>query len=405
MGRKPTSGGVRPKGGRIEVRFKWQGKQIAPTLPLKPTAANLKHAARVRIEVMALIARGAFRIQDHFPDYRYAQEMQPAEEDAGQTLGDWALTWQQISSRSLEHSTLAIYVRHLRAYWLPSFGHLLPEQVTHLAILKHLAKLSTDRFDENTGKTIKGLSRKTQNNIMIPLRAVFGLICRHMRNLRDPTEGIENQKTQKGRPDPFAPAEVEAILKALRAMAPHGDAMADYFEFSFFAGMRPSEQIALRWEDVNLKAGTMRVHRARVLTEDKARTKTHVERHVELNHRALGVLLRQHARTSAHAAEVFFNPRTEAAYADEQSQRRAWVQAVSDAGVRYRPPKECRDTSVTIALMAGANPVWVAMQHGHSVQVMMRDYAKWIPSADRGANLAALNATLARSTEGAEPPD
>ena len=181
--------------------------------------------------------------------------------------------------------------------------------------------------------------------------------------------------------------------------------MVDYFEFAFFAGLRPSEQSALQWVDVNLRAGTMRVHRARVLTEDKPRTKTHRERLVELNHRALGVLLRQQARTLAVGAEVFHNPRTGCAYIDEQSQRRAWLHALQAAGVRYCPPKERRDTSVTLALMVGANPVWVAMPHGHSVQVMMRDCAKWIPSADRGANLAALNATLARSTEGTEPPD
>jgi len=110
-----------------------------------------------------------------------------------------------------------------------------------------------------------------------------------------------------------------------------------------------------------------------VLTEDRARTKT-----------------------TPRAAGGAQPPR----YIDERSQRRAWLQARLAAGVRYRPPKECRDTSVTLALMAGANPVWVAMQHGHSVQVMMRDYAKWIPSADRGANLAAVNATLGAATEG-----
>ncbi len=46
---------------------------------------------------------------------------------------------------------------------------------------------------------------------------------------------------------------------------------------------------------------------------------------------------------------------------------------------------------MTLALQAGADPVWVAKQHGHSLTVMMRDYAKWIPGADRGRNLAVLN--------------
>lgn len=93
--------------------------------------------------------------------------------------------------------------------------------------------------------------------------------------------------------------------------------------------------------------------------------------------------------------EVFYNPNTGAPYHDEQSQRRIWRLTLRAIGVRYRAPKECRDTSVTMALMAGANPMWVALQHGHSVQVMMRDYAKWIPSADQGRNLAAVNASIA----------
>lgn len=59
------------------------------------------------------------------------------------------------------------------------------------------------------------------------------------------------------------------------------------------------------------------------------------------------------------------NPHTDKAYQDEQTQRRIWTLALRAAGVRYRPPKECRDTSVTMALMASANPMWLAMQHGH----------------------------------------
>jgi len=47
--------------------------------------------------------------------------------------------------------------------------------------------------------------------------------------------------------------------------------------------------------------------------------------------------------------------------------------------------------------------VWVAAQHRHSVQVMLRDYAKWIPQADRGRNLAAVNQALASADSAVEP--
>lgn len=397
MGRKATSGGVRPRGDRIEVRFIWQGEQVSPTLPMKPTAANLKHAARQRAQIVDQIARGEFDFAEHFPDYKYLEKRQGDTDQARRTVKEWFDEWADLSKRTLEHSSLAIYKRHFKAYWEPVFGHLVPAKVTNRMILTRLTELSQERLNLETGAKQKGLARKTQNNIMIPLRGVFELICKPPSTLRDPTDGIDNQKTQTAGPDPFSPEEVEVILEQIRA--DFGDEAADYFEFSFFAGLRASEHIALLWKDVDLRSGTIRVHLTRVMTRDKDRTKTHKERMVELNHRAAGVLHRQRVRTQGSQAEVFRNPNTGKPYVDEQTQRRIWTQALQDAGVRHRPPKECRDTSVTMALMAGANPMWVAMQHGHSLQVMLRDYAKWIPSADKGQNLATVNAALGAKSE------
>lgn len=370
----------------------WAGKQIAPTLALKPTASNLKHAARLREKVVQEIDRGTFRFKDYFPDYRNADKLQPASEEEKRTLAGWAKTWELLAARSVEHSTLTIYKRHLKAYWLSVFGNLRPEQITHRMVLERLATLAQDRFDEETGKVHKALGRKTQNNILIPLRGVFDLVCRPPSTLANPTAGIDNLKTQKAKPDPFSPSEVEEILATIRRQ--WGDVFHDYFEFSMFAGLRASEQIALLWEDVELRTGRILVRRSRVMGQDKERTKTHVEREVELNARALGAIQRQRARTQAMGRQVFYNPATDRPYADEQKQLQVWSRSLRTCQVRYRPPKECRDTSVTLALMAGANPVWVANQHGHSVQVMMRDYAKWIPNADRGSNLAAVNQAL-----------
>lgn len=392
MGRKATSGGVRPRGERIEVRFTFNGKQVSPTLDLRPTAANLKHAARLRATIVEQIRHGTFSFGEHFPDYLNAEKHQPASEDAARTFADWVKVWKLLAARTLEHSTLNIYERHLAAYWAPVFDTLRPERITRMMVLGRLAELSKPRMDLESGKRYKALGRKTQNNILIPLRGVFDLICSPPSTLSNPCDGIENQRTQKAPPDPFAPDEVDAILATMRKK--HGDAWADYFEFSFFAGLRASEHIALRWEDVDLRSGTVRVRRARVMTEDKERTKTNVERLVELNSRAAAVIQRQRARTQTQGMEVFINPNTGERFNDEQSQRRVWTPVLRLAGIRHRAPKECRDTSVTLALMAGANPMWVAAQHGHSVQVMMRDYAKWLPSADRGANLAAVNGSI-----------
>jgi len=391
---------VTPAGDRIQVRFTWRGQELRPTLALKPTAANLAHARRLRRQVVEEIRDGVFVLAKHFPDYKFAGKVAPEGEAEQRTMRDWAKVWKELSARSVEHSTLAIYWRHLNAYWLPALGDLLPRRITRETILRQLATLAAERVDPETGETLKPLGRKTQNNIMIPLRGVLALACSTLK-LSDPTEGIDNLKVQKPDPDPFTLEEVEIILTKLREL--EGEAMADWFEFAFFAGLRSSEQVALPWADVDLRTMTVIVRGAQVMGKAKDRTKTHRERVVELNDRAAAVLVRQRARTQAQRHGKVFGWASDPSHAwrDEQVQWRAWARVMKLTGVRYRAPKECRDTSVTLALQAGASPVWVAAQHGHSVQVMLTSYAKWIPSADRGRNRSAVNAALTAPAKGA----
>lgn len=392
MGRRASGGGVRPKGDRIAVRFTYKGQDIQPTLELKPTAPNLKHAARLRLDILEELKAGTFRLSAYFPDYKFADRYVDENDSSGRTLRDWADVWKKHADRELEKSTVRIYWRHLEAYWLSVFGGMLPRSVSHEMILNRLSDLATDRVDPERGK-VKGLGRKTQNNIMIPLRGVFELICKAPGAPADPTDGIDNMKVQQGDPDPFDAEEVEVALAQVRK-ARGGDAMADYFEFAAFAGLRPSEQIELHWEDYDRRRKEVKVWRSMVLGDTKGRTKTHKSRIVELNDRAVAVLERQRARTQLKGPLVFINPITEERYVDEQFQAREWKRALAVAGIRHRPPKELRDTSVTFNLSAGVDPYWVAAQHGHSVTTMMRDYAKFIPRADKGRNLAAINAAL-----------
>lgn len=384
--------GVRAIGDGIEVRFKLHGKTLRPRLALKATKANLLHASRLRKQILDEIAHGDFDLLKHFPDYKFAEKLKVEAPASARTVKDWFDVWAKLGERDLEHSTLEIYKRHMKAYWLPAFGALKPETVTHESVLSHLASLAAERENDD-GTVSPGLSRKTQNNILIPMRQVFGLICRAPGAGPNPTEGIENLKVQSANPDPFTQEEVELAISDIRKRC--GEALADYFEFAAFAGLRVSEQIALRWEQVDLRTATIIIHRSRVMTKEKERTKTAVARTVELNDRAAAVIERQRARTQAMNSEVFWNPSTGKPWHDEQGQRKEWALALRRCKIRHRPPKELRDSSVTFALMAGADPWYVARQHGHSLQVMMKDYAKWIPNADRGRNRNAINAAIA----------
>ena len=113
MGRRNESGGVRPVGNRIEVRFTWMGKELRPTLPLKPTAANLAHAKRQRRDILEEVRTGTFDLRRHFPDYRFAAKHESKLDASGRTFGERADLWKKLAARELEYSTLYVYWTHL----------------------------------------------------------------------------------------------------------------------------------------------------------------------------------------------------------------------------------------------------------------------------------------------------
>ena len=91
--------------------------------------------------------------------------------------------------------------------------------------------------------------------------------------------------------DPFRIDEAERLIRAIRQ--DWGEAQANYDEFRFFTGLRPSEEIALLSCDYDPVNGTLRISKARVSGIDKNCTKTGVDRIVALCPRALDVLSRQ----------------------------------------------------------------------------------------------------------------
>jgi integrase len=52
---------------------------------------------------------------------------------------------------------------------------------------------------------------------------------------------------------------------------------------------------------------------------------------------------------------------------------------------------DTRHTYATMCLMSGMNPAFIAAQCGHSVQVLLSTYAKWISSPSDWAELEKLN--------------
>jgi flavorubredoxin len=66
---------------------------------------------------------------------------------------------------------------------------------------------------------------------------------------------------------------------------------------------------------------------------------------------------------------------------DAEVTRWRWSESLKTLNIRARGPYHARHSSVTWLLMLGKNLLWVAKQHRHSVEVMLRMYAAWIEGA------------------------
>lgn len=370
--------GVYEHYGSIRIAFQWKGKRCREIIKLPPTKKNLEYAANLRAEILRKIALQQFNIAEYFPDSVHVEKKRSL------TFLELAKVWIDGQSH-LAFSTLKEYRAMLNRYWVPELG---PVDIVDISYSKILEIIAAQEW-----------SVKTRNNAISPLKAVFEMA--HMDGLIDinPTTRLKSAKTQKPEPDPLSLEEVNLVLEWMDRT----QEWKNYFEFAFFSGMRTSELIALRWGDIDFVSKTARVSRAKVRQQEKG-TKTSTVRDIELSSRALSALSRQKAHTFLRNEEVFLHPFTGGPIVDDRPPRLFWEAALKAVGLRHRAAYQTRHTCITMWLMAGANPMWVARQAGHSTpQMTFNRYARWIARADAGLEMAKVEAKLQNADAGSIP--
>ncbi|MDC7826439.1 tyrosine-type recombinase/integrase [Pseudomonas sp. BLCC-B13] len=123
------------------------------------------------------------------------------------------------------------------------------------------------------------------------------------------------------------------------------------------------------------------------------RVKTTANQHVPLNDRALHTLHEAKPLTMARSRFVFA-PATLDKDSDwirtDSTPRKYFTIACRSLGIRVRRQYDARHTYATMCLMAGMNPAFIANQLGHSVQMLLSTYAKWLNSTSDWAELQKL---------------
>jgi integrase len=359
---------------QLDLRAQGFGRE---RLELPPTPANIAYATRLRQEILGKIERGTFVLAEYFPDSPRVEK-----DTASLTWKQLGGEWLGVRKKDVEHSTYHGYNQILNS------KHMADWQGLHLPALdyrKLMAKLSA--LPEHP---------KSFNNIASVLSMVFEYGWK-AKLLREPMhEFIELRRTGKPKPDPFTLDEIAIVLSKIKE--PRG---RNYYEFAFFSGLRPSELIALRWGDVDLRAGTVLVHAAITRSQEKG-TKTGIERTVTSTVPARAALERQRAISQLRGDFIFLGLDGQSYTTTDGPLDAFWKPALKLSGLRYRDARQTRHTFATTCLHAGLKPGWVAAQLGHSVEMFYRVYSKWIEEQDAGAERRKLDNFLAEPVQTAE---
>jgi integrase len=178
------------------------------------------------------------------------------------------------------------------------------------------------------------------------------------------TEGNASRRTNRGA---FAEAEVQALLSAAR---PHERALIGLL---CFTGMRPGECYALRWQDVDLTAGSASVTRnwdwrgkkfTAPKTEAGART-------VALSGWLVAELEAHKGRSDAKAEALIFATRTGQPMNPSNVRRDIWSKLIKRAGVRILDMYSLRHTFASLGRVAGEEAFNVARAMGHSRSILV----------------------------------
>ncbi|UBB17759.1 tyrosine-type recombinase/integrase [Comamonas odontotermitis] len=358
---------IRKNAIQIDLRAHGYGKE---PLTLSPTPANVRYAERLRLEILGKIERGTFVLADYFPDSPRVVKTAP-EPSESPTLGDVFNEWLKVKRPEVQHSTAHHYQQTIDSYHFDTVRKTTADAFTFRELKLLLASMPQHP--------------KTFNNVA----SVLSMALEYGHNAKFIAEPLHLQvvmrKHQKPGPDPFTLEEVEHLLTKFAS-----DRGRDYYEFAFFSGMRPSEMLALKWANVDLRAGSVLVDAA--LTRGKVKgTKTSAAREIELTSRALRVLERQRKLTQLAGGVVFVGDDGQPFTSTDAPLDRWWKPAMRLSSMRQRDARQTRHTFATICLMAGIKPAWAARQMGHSVEMFYRVYSRWIDHADKGAERRKLD--------------
>ncbi|MEP7081896.1 MAG: tyrosine-type recombinase/integrase [Chloroflexota bacterium] len=316
-------------------------------------------------------------------------------EPSRRTVAAYLEEWLPAIRREVRGGTWTSYELHVRAYIVPHIGRLPLQQLTRAAVKSLYATLA------DSGRVRGGgLSPKAVHNTHLVLRKALADAVEDRVLAHNPADGAHRLPT--GRPEmlTWAAEQLDAFLASVRP-----DRYFALWRLAAMTGMRRGEVIGLRWSDVDLEAGTLRVQQQRVRGADGL---TYAPPKTAKGRRNIGLDPATVAAVRAHRVaqvqeRIAFGPgyvdgglvfaRPDGSALDPDVVSQAFERHARRAGLPRIRLHDLRHTHATLALSAGIHPKVVQERLGHSSVALTLDvYSHAIPAmqADAADRIAAL---------------
>jgi len=373
-------GRVYSRSGKLWVDFQYLGERVRERSGMEDTPANRRTLRNQMDLIVAEIENGAFEFAKRFPhskkkDYFTMLEGRIVRKDPAEVLfGDYVAKWWEEMKPGMSESQIRDYTTILNTHHMPYFSKMrFGEICSKVRMKKYVAHLKGKKTPLG-----KPLSAKRIRNVMIPLRVIVrDAIEEHeWIDLTDPFSGLKLPKVRKKRIHPFAFDEWAVLKEHLTVW------FRPYFDFAVQTGLRPSEQVALKWSAVD--ARFVHIELSRVRNREKADLKTpESNRRLEIRPSMRQILEAQRRQTALFQSEyVFLN--TKGLPCVQDTLRGHWVKAMEKSGLLFRRMYETRHTFASWALSKGETPEWVARTLGHvDTAMVFNTYSRYIPNMTR----------------------
>jgi integrase/recombinase XerD len=146
--------------------------------------------------------------------------------------------------RGLSANTLQAYARDLAGFasWAGKMGRRAPGSVRRAEIQKYMRELR-----------LRGLSPRSISRALATLRVFFRFLRQEGRTRDDPTAEIDGPRVPRTLPRALPASEVEKLLSAPDRSTPGGARDTAMIELLYATGLRVSELVSLRLEDLHLE--------------------------------------------------------------------------------------------------------------------------------------------------------